>query len=82
MQPLEILVFKQIGDFLAEFETILILKSVTNETESFDHNDSSSRLQSPSKGVSSEQALKQVELMLDQFLEKFEIMFNEPLLEV
>lgn len=40
VQPLEVLVFYCIRDFLTEFETLLSIKSESVENESFGKNDS------------------------------------------
>ena len=45
VQPLEVLVFCQIRDFLCEFESLLIFKSEAVGNESFDKNDSGDLLQ-------------------------------------
>jgi len=48
VQPLEMMVLKQIKDFLTEFETLLFIKAdIDNESVDFKQNESGDRLQAP-----------------------------------
>ena len=67
VQPLEMMVFKQIKDFLTEFETLLFIKTdIDNESFEFKQNESTDRIQAQAKKTNS-QLLSEVLFSLDQF---------------